>query len=149
MLTAFEQLGGAERAMEMARDYALERYAFGRPIGSFPAIKHKLADMYVAVTLARSNCYYGAWALAGDAIELPEAAAAARVSATQAAQLCVKENIQVHGGMGFTWEFDCHLYYRRAHLLALTLGGLTHWQDRLITELRTRRDSHEPAGHGL
>ena len=149
VLTAFEQVGGAERAMEMARDYALERYAFGRPIGSFQAIKHKLADMYVAVTLARSNCYYGAWALAGDAVELPEAAAAARVSATQAAQLCVKENIQVHGGMGFTWEFDCHLYYRRAHLLALTLGGLTHWQDRLITELRTRRDSHEPAGHGL
>ena len=149
VLTAFEQVGGAERAMEMARDYALERYAFGRPIGSFQAIKHKLADMYVAVTLARSNCYYGAWALAQNAVELPEAAAAARVSATQAAQLCVKENIQVHGGMGFTWEFDCHLYYRRAHLLALTLGGLSQWQDRLITQLRTRRDSHAPASHGL
>ena len=149
VLTAFEQVGGAERAMEMARDYALERYAFGRPIGSFQAIKHKLADMYVAVTLARSNCYYGAWALAGDAVELPEAAAAARVSATQASQLCVKENIQVHGGMGFTWEFDCHLYYRRAHLLALTLGGLTHWQDRLIDQLRARRDLTTPSAHEL
>ena len=149
VLTAFEQVGGAERAMEMARDYALERYAFGRPIGSFQAIKHKLADMYVAVTLARSNCYYGAWALAGNAVELPEAAAAARVSATQASQLCVKENIQVHGGMGFTWEFDCHLYYRRAHLLALTLGGLTHWQDRLIDQLRARRDLTTPSAHEL
>ena len=149
VLAAFEQLGGAERAMEMARDYALERYAFGRPIGSFQAIKHKLADMYVAVALARSNCYYGAWALAEDAVELPEAAAAARVSATQAAQLCVKENIQVHGGMGFTWELDCHLYYRRAHLLALVLGGLGQWQDRLVQQLRTRRDSHCPMTHGL
>jgi acyl-CoA dehydrogenase len=149
VLAAFEQLGGAERAMEMARDYALERYAFGRAIGSFQAIKHKLADMYVAVVLARSNCYYGAWALAEDAVELPEAAAAARVSATQAAQLCAKENIQVHGGMGFTWEFDCHLYYRRAHLMALVLGGLGQWQDRLVQQLRARRNSHHPLAHGL
>ena len=140
VLAAFEQVGGAERALEMARDYALERYAFGRPIGSFQAIKHKLVDMYVSVALARSNSYYGAWALSEDAPELPEAAAAARISATQAHQLCVKENIQVHGGMGFTWEFDCHLYYRRAHLLAISLGGLSHWQDRLIDQLRARRD---------
>jgi acyl-CoA dehydrogenase len=149
VLMAFEQLGGAERAMEMARDYALERYAFGRPIGSFQAIKHKLADLYVALVLARSNGYYGAWALAEDAAELPEAAAAARVSVTEAARLCVKENIQVHGGMGFTWDFDCHLYYRRAHLLALVLGGLGHWQDRLVQQLRLRRDSHCPLAHGL
>ena len=149
VLTAFEQLGGAERALEMARDFALERYAFGRPIGSFQAIKHKLVDMYVSVALARSNCYYGAWALSQDAEDLPEAAAAARVGATQASQLCVKENIQVHGGMGFTWEFDCHLYYRRAHLLAISLGGLTYWQDRLIDSLRDRRDRRVKASHGL
>ena len=140
VLAAFEQVGGAERALEMARDYALERYAFGRPIGSFQAIKHKLVDMYVSVVLARSNAYYGAWAMSENAPELPEAAAAARVSAIQAHQLCVKENIQVHGGMGFTWEFDCHLYYRRAHLLAVSLNGLTHWQDRLIQQLRARRE---------
>ena len=149
VLAAFEQVGGAERAMEMARDYALERFAFGRPIGSFQAIKHKLVDMYVAVVLARSNCYYGAWALSQDAAELPEAAAAARVSATQAFQLCARENIQVHGGMGFTWELDCHLYYRRAHMLALSLGGLNHWQERLIGQIRARRSIHAGAGHEL
>ncbi len=79
MLMAFEQIGGADRALEMARDYALERMAFGRPIGSFQAIKHMLADMYVSATLARSNCYYGAWALSTEAAELPAAAATARV----------------------------------------------------------------------
>jgi alkylation response protein AidB-like acyl-CoA dehydrogenase len=121
----------------MARDYALQRYAFGRPIGSFQAIKHKLADVYVATELARSNAYYGAWALARDAPELPEAAAAARISASEAYFLAAKENIQVHGGMGYTWEFDCHLYYRRAKLLSLALGSTRVWKDRLITQLET------------
>ena len=149
VLLAFEQLGGADRALEMARDYALERYAFGRPIGSFQAIKHKLADMYVSNVLARSNCYYAAWALSQQAPELPEAAAAARVSATQAFQQSAKESIQIHGGMGFTWDLDCHLYYRRAHLLALSLGGLAQWQDRLIEQLRERRAQVETRQHGL
>jgi len=138
VLVAFEQIGGADRALEMGRDYALDRIAFGRQIGSFQAIKHMLADMYVAATLARSNAYYGAWALSTDAGELAEAAANARVSATQAYQLCAKNNNQVHGGMGFTWEFDCHLYYRRSNLLALTLGSLTMWENRLIDEMRKR-----------
>ncbi len=138
VLVAFEQIGGADRALEMGRDYALDRIAFGRPIGSFQAVKHILADMYVAATLARSNAYYGAWALSTDAGELAEAAANARVSATQAYQLCAKNNNQVHGGMGFTWEFDCHLYYRRSNLLALTLGSLTMWENRLIDEMRKR-----------
>ena len=139
VLMAFEQIGGADRALETARDYALERFAFGRPIGSLQAIKHMLADMYVSATLARSNAYYGAWALSTDAAELPEAAATARVSATQAYQHCARNNIQVHGGMGFTWEFDCHLHYRRSNLLALALGSLSSWEDKLIDRLRARR----------
>jgi alkylation response protein AidB-like acyl-CoA dehydrogenase len=138
VLLAFEQVGGADRALEMGRDYALDRIAFGRPIGSFQAIKHMLADMYVSATLARSNCYYGAWALSTNAGELPEAAAAARISATQAFQQCAKNNIQVHGGMGFTWEFDCHLYYRRANATALSLGSLAYWEDALIERMRKR-----------
>lgn len=138
VLIAFEQIGGADRALEMARDYALERMAFGRPIGSFQAIKHMLADMYVAATLARSNAYYGAWALAAGAAELSVAAATARVSATQAFQLCAKNNIQVHGGMGFTWAFDCHLFYRRSNHLALVLGSLSQWEDALIQRMRLR-----------
>jgi alkylation response protein AidB-like acyl-CoA dehydrogenase len=138
VLIAFEQVGGADRALEMGRDYALDRIAFGRPIGSFQAVKHILADMYVSATLARSNCYYGAWALSTDAGELGEAAAAARVSATQAFQHCSKNNIQVHGGMGFTWEFDCHMYYRRANALALGIGSLSYWEDQLIDRMRKR-----------
>jgi acyl-CoA dehydrogenase len=138
VLTAFEQIGGADRALEMARDYALERMAFGRPIGSFQAIKHMLADMYVSAALARSNGYYGAWALSTGAAELPEAAASARVAATQAFQHCARNNIQVHGGMGFTWAFDCHLFYRRSNLLALNLGSLSQWQDVLIQRMRER-----------
>jgi len=135
VLFAFEQVGGAQRSLEMARDYALQRYAFARPIGSFQAIKHKLADVYVATELARANAYYGAWALSSNAAELPVAAAAARISANEAYFLAAKENIQVHGGMGFTWEFDCHLYYRRAKLLALALGSTRRWKERLILEL--------------
>lgn len=135
VLMAFEQVGGADRALEMGRDYALGRYAFGRPIGSQQAIKHMLADMYVSATLARSNCYFGAWALSTDAAELPEAAATARVSATQAYLHCARNNIQVHGGMGFTWEFDCHLYFRRSNLLALALGSLSTWEDLLVDRL--------------
>jgi acyl-CoA dehydrogenase len=138
VLTAFEQIGGADRALEMGRDYALERMAFGRPIGSFQAIKHMLADMYVAATLARSNGYYGAWALSTGAAELPEAAATARVSATQAFQHCAKNNIQVHGGMGFTWAFDCHLFYRRSNLLAVSLGPQSQWENKLIARMRAR-----------
>jgi alkylation response protein AidB-like acyl-CoA dehydrogenase len=122
----------------MACDYAQQRYAFGRPIGSFQAIKHKLADVYVALELARSNAYHGAWALAADAAALPLAAATARVSATEAYHLASKENIQTHGGIGFTWAMDCHLFYRRSKQLALTLGGAPYWKNRLVELLETR-----------
>ncbi|MFZ4605849.1 MAG: acyl-CoA dehydrogenase family protein [Caulobacter sp.] len=141
ILLAFEQVGGSDRALEMGRDYALDRMAFGRPIGSFQAVKHILADMYVSATLARSNAYYGAWALSTGSSELPVAAATARVSATQAFQHCSKNNIQVHGGMGFTWAFDCHMYYRRSNNLALTLGSQSTWEDLLIDRLRQRNDT--------
>jgi alkylation response protein AidB-like acyl-CoA dehydrogenase len=138
ILFAFEQVGGADASLQMARDYAMERFAFGRPIGSFQAIKHKLTDVYVALELARSNAYYGAWALTADAAELPLAAATARVSATDAFHLASKENIQTHGGVGFTWAFDCHLYYRRSKQLALRLGAAPFWKNRLVDLIETR-----------
>jgi alkylation response protein AidB-like acyl-CoA dehydrogenase len=138
IMVAFEQVGGADASLEMARNYALERYAFGRPIGSFQAIKHKLADVYVAIELARSNAYYGAWALSAEAAELPLAAATARVSATEAFHLASKENIQTHGGIGFTWDVDCHLYYRRSKQLALVLGSAPGWKHRLVELLEMR-----------
>ena len=135
VLFAFEQIGGAEQALNMAVAYAKERFAFGRPIGSFQALKHMMADMYVALKLAESNAYYAAWALQNDAEDLPLAAATARVSATQAFQLCARDNIQVHGGMGFTWAFDCHLFYRRSNYLAVALGGSKAWDDHLVNAL--------------
>jgi acyl-CoA dehydrogenase len=135
ILTAFEQVGGADICLAMAKDYAMTRYAFGRPIGSFQAIKHKLAEMYVNNELARSNAYYGAWALLTNARELPVAAAAARVSATQAFDFAAKENIQTHGGIGFTWEVDCHLFYKRSRELGLVLGSQRSWKDKLVNAL--------------
>jgi alkylation response protein AidB-like acyl-CoA dehydrogenase len=105
---------------------------------SFQAIKHKLADVYVAIELARSNAYYGAWALSADAADLPIAAATARVSATEAFHLASKENIQTHGGIGFTWDVDCHLYYRRSKQLALAIGAPPWWKNRLVDLLETR-----------
>lgn len=137
-LMAFEQIGGAQAALDMAKDYAMDRYAFGRSIASFQAIKHKLADVYISTEIARSNAYYGAWALANDAPDLAVAAAAARVAASQAYEHASRENIQTHGGMGFTWEFDCHLHYRRAKLLSLQLGAPRVWKDRLIDALEAR-----------
>ena len=141
VLIAFEQVGGAEASLNMAKEYALGRYAFGRPIASYQALKHRMADMYIQIELARSNSYYGAWALSTDAQELPIAAATARVSATEAYNLSAKENIQIHGGMGFTWEFNCHLYYRRSRHLALILGSQRRWKDRLIRALENRNTS--------
>jgi len=135
ILTAFEQVGGAEAALNMGCDYAKKRMAFGRQIGSFQAVKHLLANMYVSLTMARSNAYYGAWALSSNAIKIPEVAAIARVSATRAYLHCAKDNIQVHGGMGFTWEADCHLHYRRSNLLALSLGSLSSWETKLIQRM--------------
>jgi len=138
ILIAFEQCGGADRCLEMAKAYALERYAFGRVIASYQAIKHKLADMYVKNELARSNAYYGAWALNTNAPETPVAASAARIAASEAFWFAAKENIQAHGGIGFTWEMDCHLYYRRSRQLGLVAGAPRVWKERLVSHLERR-----------
>lgn len=135
---AFAQVGGAEAAMWMARDYALQRQAFGRAIGSYQAIKHKLADCYVKLELARSNAYYGAMMLADGGADLPLAAAAARIAATEAYDFAAKENIQTHGGIGFTWQADTQFHYRRARVLALALGGPMAWKDKLVSRLEQK-----------
>jgi acyl-CoA dehydrogenase len=124
----------------MARRYACERQAFGRAIGSFQAIKHRLADLYVTLEIARSNAYHGAYALSSDAADLPVAAAAAHLAAGKAFTGCATENIQVHGGSGFTWEGDCQLFYRRARWLSLALGGERRWKQRLVASLRAARE---------
>ena len=138
VLIAFEQLGGTQAALEMAKEYALDRYAFGRQIGSYQAIKHKLADMYVKLELARGHCYYGAWALSTNSPELPLAAAGARVAATEAFRFAAQENIQTHGGIGYTWEANTQFYYRRSKLLGLALGATAGWKERIVRQLEQR-----------
>lgn len=135
VFAAFEQIGGAEAACHLAREYALTRYTFGRPIGGYQAIKHKLADMLVKIELARSNAFYGAWAVTQDAPELPQAAAVARISACEAYEFTAEECLHLHGGIGYTWEADCHFYYKRSRLLALLLDGPTRWSQRLLANL--------------
>lgn len=132
ILTAFEQIGGAEVACYMARDYVLERYAFGRQVGGYQAVKHRLADMMIKIELARSNAYYGAWAMSVGGDELPLAAAVARVSATEAYNFAAEENLHLHGGIGYTWEANCHFFYKRARLLAMSLGNIAHWSKKLL-----------------
>ena len=138
ILLAFEQVGGADKCLEMAKAYALDRQAFGRVIGGYQAIKHKLADIYVKNEIARSNAYYGAWALNTDAGELPLAAATARVAASEAFWFASKENIQTHGGIGFTWEADPQLYYRRSRQLSLVAGAPATWRERLVSQLEMK-----------
>lgn len=132
---AFEQVGAAEDAMLMARDYTLQRYTFGRQLASYQAVKHKLADILVLVELARSNALYAAAALEADAADLPAAAATARLGAIKAYEVAARENLQLHGGIGYTWEANCHFHYRRARLLALNLASAEVWEARLMTAL--------------
>ncbi len=144
VLQAFEQLGTAQRAFDLTREQILDRHAFGRPIGSFQAIKHRMADLYAALEIARSNCWFAAWTLANDDPGLPLAACTARVAATEACNEASVEMVQLFGGAGFTWELDCHLFYRRARNLALALGPIGEWRDRLVDCLAAEFDAGAP-----
>lgn len=135
MFNAFEQIGGAERALELACEYAQERIAFGRPIGSFQAVKQLLADMYVSLSIGRANSHYAAWALDCQNGDADAASARAQLSAAKAFRHCAQDNIQVHGGTGFMWDSDSHLFYRRAQHLALALAPKSHWEKLLVSSL--------------
>jgi alkylation response protein AidB-like acyl-CoA dehydrogenase len=127
---ASEQVGGAQRCMEMSVDYAKNRYQFGRPIGSYQAIKHRCANMLMRVEHAKSTAYYAA-RVTGDDTELAVAAPLASSIASEAYIWVAGENIQVHGGIGFTWEHDAHLYLKRAKSSSLLSGGPRHQRDQL------------------
>jgi alkylation response protein AidB-like acyl-CoA dehydrogenase len=128
---AAEQAGGAARCLEMAVDYAKTRVQFGRPIGGFQAIKHKCADMMVRVESAKSAAYYAAWSAADETGELPVAAALAKAYCSDAYFHAAAENIQIHGGIGYTWEHDAHLYFRRAKSSQLLFGDPRQHRSRL------------------
>ena len=125
-------------------NYAMERQIFGRPLAGYQSIKHKLADVLTGVELARSNAYFGAWAAQNAPDELPLAASAARLSAIGAFEQAARDNIQVHGGIGYTFEANCHFYYRRERTLALSLGGREPWANRLIAHVPGKQTQSAP-----
>jgi alkylation response protein AidB-like acyl-CoA dehydrogenase len=135
ILLAAEQVGGASRALEMAVEYAKMRVQFGRPIGSFQAIKHKCADMLTETESARSAAYYGMWALAADDPDVPVAARLAKIYCSQAYMHVAADNIQVHGGIGFTWEHPAHLYFKRAKTCEVLLGTPAYHRGLLADQL--------------
>ncbi len=128
---AAEQLGGAQRTLDLAVAYAKERVQFGRPIGSFQALKHKLADVMVRVEAARSAVYYAGCVAAQADAALPAAASMAKAAATDAFSFATAQALQVFGGVGFSWEYDVHLYFKRARSSANLLGDAS-WHRELV-----------------
>jgi alkylation response protein AidB-like acyl-CoA dehydrogenase len=132
---AAEQVGGAQSCLDISVAYAKERVQFGRPIGSFQAIQHKCADMMVAVESARSASYYAACVAADDAENLPVAASLAKAACSDAYFRCAAESIQIHGGVGFSWEYDLHLYFKRARSTEVFLGDPAYHRERVARHL--------------
>lgn len=126
-----EMVGGMQRTLDITVDYARTRKQFGKPIGAFQAVQHQCADMYLETESARSAAYYAAWALQEQAPDAASAVAIAKLYASDAARAVGNRGIQVHGGMGFTWESDLHLYYRRAKASETMLGDATFHRERL------------------
>ena len=140
---AAEMLGCAETVMYLAVDYAKEREQFGRPIGSFQAVKHRCADMLVDVEGMRSAVYHAAWALGAGDPDGPVAAATAKIWCSDAGLRVAESALQVHGGIGFTWESDVHLHLKRAQLDQVAFGDARHHRTRLAELLRTRLEAGE------
>ncbi|ONI78143.1 acyl-CoA dehydrogenase [Actinosynnema sp. ALI-1.44] len=132
---AAEQVGGAQKVLEMSVEYAKIRVQFGRPIGSFQAIKHKCADMLVAVESAKSAAYYAGWAAAENSPETAVAASLAKSYCSEAYFQAAAENIQIHGGIGFTWEHPAHLYFKRAKSSELLFGDAAYHREQLAKRI--------------
>jgi alkylation response protein AidB-like acyl-CoA dehydrogenase len=135
---AAEQVGGAQRCLDLAVDYARERVQFGRPIGSFQAIKHKCADMLVLVETARSAAYYAGCVAAEGSAELGVAASLAKATCSEAYFRCAADCLQIFGGVGFTWEYDPHLYFKRAKSTETLLGDPDSHRERVAAAVLDR-----------
>ena len=133
VVTAHEQVGGAAALLTIARDYAVTRKAFGQPIGAFQSVKHRIAEMYGLIEIARANCIHAA-SREGEA-DFLKAAAAARLSATEAYDTAARDCMQIHGGIGVTWETGLHLHMRRTRSLAIEQGNMLFWEDLLAEQL--------------
>ena len=138
VILAYEAIGTAASAMAMSVEYAKTRVAFGQKIGRYQSVKHKCADMYIKLELARAHALHGVAMIGTNGAELRQAAAAARVASLDALAFCAEENVQLHGGIGFTWESDCQFYYRRNRALVAALGPRGWWADRLVRALEQR-----------
>jgi len=132
---AAEQVGGATRCLDMSVDYAKEREQFGRPIGSFQALKHKCADMFVAVETARSALYYAACIADDGSDDLTTNASLAKAWCSEAYFRCAADNIQIHGGVGFSWEYDPHLHFKRARASESWLGQPDYHRERIAQSI--------------
>ena len=130
-----EMVGGAQYVLDEAVQYAKDRVQFGRPIGSFQAIKHKCADMLLETESAKSAAYYAAWSAAEDNDELPVVASLAKAYCSDAYFHSAAENIQIHGGIGFTWEHDAHLYFKRAKSSEILFGDATYHRELLAQRI--------------
>jgi alkylation response protein AidB-like acyl-CoA dehydrogenase len=119
----------------MSVEYANQRVQFGRPIGSFQAIKHKCADMMVEVESARSASYYAGWAAAEDTEDLPVAAALAKAFCSDTYFHCAAQSVQIHGGVGFSWEYDVHLYFKRARSTEILFGSPAYHRERVAQRM--------------
>jgi alkylation response protein AidB-like acyl-CoA dehydrogenase len=138
---AAEMLGSASRVLEMATDYAKERVQFGRPIGSFQAVKHRCADMLVDVEGMRSTVYWASWCIGADDPDASIAASTAKTWCSDASKRVMASGLQVHGGIGFTWEHDLHFFLKRAQLDQLAFGDSTYHRQRLTALVRPRVES--------
>ena len=139
---ALDAVGAAQQLFDVSLDYVKHREQFGVPLGSFQAIKHKFADLLVLLERARALGYYAALTIAEDDDEQSVAAAMAKAAAGDVATQMAKEGIQVHGGIGYTWEADVHWLYKRAHMDAALLGGAKHHRARLAAILADRAGAH-------
>ncbi|HZR13039.1 MAG TPA: acyl-CoA dehydrogenase family protein [Acidimicrobiia bacterium] len=138
-----EMLGSASRALDMAVEYAKDRVQFGRPIGSFQAVKHRCADMLVDVEGMRSTAYWAAWCIGADDPDASVSASTAKVWCSDAGKRVMASALQVHGGVGFTWEHDLHLFLKRTQLDQLTFGDAAFHRRRLAAMLRPRVEAGE------
>lgn len=138
---AAEMLGGASRVLDMTVSYAKERVQFDKPIGSFQAVKHRCADMLVDVEGMRSSTYWAAWCLSADDPDTSIAASTAKIWGSDASRRVMASGLQVHGGIGFTWEHDLHLFLKRAQLDQLTFGDAVYHRERLAARLRPQVDA--------
>ena len=139
-----EMLGAAQRVLDMTVQYAKDRVQFGRPIGSFQAVKHRCADMLVDVEGMRSAVYYAAWCIAAESSDASSAASAAKIWCSEAAKRVMASGLQVHGGIGFTWEHDMHLFVKRSQLDQVSFGDTSWHHDRLGLMLRALAEAGLP-----